>query len=160
MSEANPAGPAKELVCRVCVNLGNLPGKLGSRANRGRPGAFRGTQGYANVDHGSIVLIQRLEAEMVNHIVLLTFKLGHASQFQPLMKALAALRSKLPGMTGISGGPYDSPEGFNQGYTHGLIITFADAASRNQYLGHPDHEKVKADFLPLVEKVVAFDYTA
>ena len=97
---------------------------------------------------------------MVYHIVLLTFKPGHENRFQPLMTALRALRPKLSGMTGISGGPYDSPEGFNQGYTHGFIITFADAASRDHYLTHPDHEQVKADFLPLVEKVVAFDYLA
>jgi hypothetical protein len=95
---------------------------------------------------------------MVYHIVLLTFKPGSESRFEPLMTALGALRSKLPGMTGISGGPYDSPEGFNQGYTHGFIITFADPAARDRYLTHPDHEQVKADFLPLVEKVVAFDY--
>jgi len=97
---------------------------------------------------------------MIYHIVLLTFKPGHEDQMQPLHDALAALKQRIPGMTGLSGGPYDSPEGFNQGYTHGFVMTFADAASRDEYLGHPDHEKVKADFLPLVEKVVAFDFVA
>ena len=97
---------------------------------------------------------------MIYHIVLLTFKPGHDNQMQPLYDALAALKRKLPRMTGLSGGPYDSPEGANQGYTHGFVMTFADAAARNEYLVHPDHEKVKADFLPLVEKVVAFDFAA
>jgi hypothetical protein len=39
-------------------------------------------------------------------------------------------------------------------------MTFADAAARNEYLIHADHEKVKADFLPMVDKVVAFDFVA
>jgi stress responsive alpha/beta barrel protein len=97
---------------------------------------------------------------MVHHIVLLTFKPGHDRQWQPLLRALDALRPLIPGMMSLVGGPYDSPEGFNQGYTHGLLITFKDAAARNHYLDHPEHEKVKADFLPLVEKVVAFDFVA
>jgi len=97
---------------------------------------------------------------MVYHIVLLTFRPGYEEQWQPLLKALEALRGKISGMTSLCGGPYDSPEGFNQGYTHGLLMTFADRASRNTYLTHPDHEKVKADFLPLVEKAVAFDFAA
>jgi hypothetical protein len=97
---------------------------------------------------------------MIYHIVLLTFKPGHEHLMQPLHDALATLKTKLPGMTGLCGGPYDSPEGFNQGYTHGFVMTFADAAARNEYLVHPDHEKVKADFLPRVDKAVAFDFVA
>jgi hypothetical protein len=97
---------------------------------------------------------------MIYHIVLLSFKPGNEGQWQPLVRALEALRLHIPGMTGLRGGPYESPEGFNQGYTHGLLITFKDAASRNHYLDHPQHEKVKADFLPLVDKVVAFDFVA
>ena len=57
-----------------------------------------------------------------------------------------------------SAGPYSSPEGLNRGSTHGCLMTFADAAARNSYLTHPDHEKVKEQFLPFVEEVVAFDF--
>jgi len=95
---------------------------------------------------------------MVYHIVLLTFKPGGDVQFAPLHAALDALRAKLPGMLGVSGGRYSSPEGLNQGYTHGFIMTFADPAARDRYLVHPDHEAVKTKFLPFVDKVVAFDY--
>jgi hypothetical protein len=37
-------------------------------------------------------------------------------------------------------------------------MTFVDAAARNEYLTHPDHEKVKQAFLPDLEGVVAFDF--
>jgi hypothetical protein len=37
-------------------------------------------------------------------------------------------------------------------------MTFADAGARDVYLTHPEHEKVKSEFLPLVEAAVAFDF--
>jgi hypothetical protein len=58
----------------------------------------------------------------------------------------------------LSAGPYSSPEGLNKGFTHGCLMTFADAATRDQYLIHPDHEKIKDEFLPFMEDVIAFDF--
>jgi hypothetical protein len=74
------------------------------------------------------------------------------------MAALAALRTRLPGFLHFAAGPYSSPEGANRGFTHGCLMTFADAAARDHYLGHPDHERVKQEFLPSVEEVIAFDF--
>ncbi len=45
-----------------------------------------------------------------------------------------------------------------QGLTHGFIMTFADAAARDAYVVHPDHEKFKAAALEMVEDVVIFDF--
>ncbi|MCI0684192.1 MAG: Dabb family protein [Gemmataceae bacterium] len=94
----------------------------------------------------------------VHHVVLVTFKPGHDGQAPALFDALWALKAKLPGMQGYRYGLNSSPEGLNQGFTHGFVMTFADAAARDQYLVHPDHEAVKAKFLPLVEKVLVFDF--
>jgi len=94
----------------------------------------------------------------VHHLVLATFKPGHETKASGLFSALAALQTKLPGMTGYRFGANVSPEGLNQGFTHGFVMTFVDAAARDQYLVHPDHEQVKVDFLPYVEKVLVFDF--
>ena len=94
----------------------------------------------------------------VQHMVLLKMKPGRDERTHELFAALAALRATIPGILHFSGGPYASPEGLNQGYTHGFLITFADAAARDHYLTHPDHEEVKQTFLPHVESVIAFDY--
>ncbi|HUR28216.1 MAG TPA: Dabb family protein, partial [Planctomycetota bacterium] len=63
-----------------------------------------------------------------------------------------------------SWGAYASPEGMQRGYTHGFCMTFADAKSRDAYLPHPLHEKVKAEVLAILEGgidgVLAFDYEA
>jgi hypothetical protein len=97
--------------------------------------------------------------KQVYHVVLLRFKDGHESVAPSLFKALAELQ-KLPGMVSYRGGAYASPEGLNQGFTHGFVMTFVDAAARNAYLVHPDHDRVKDEFLPLVDKVIAFDFEA
>ncbi len=94
----------------------------------------------------------------VQHIVLLKFKPGADDRAEPLIAALAALRERLSGFLHFSAGPYASPEGLNRGFTHGCLMTFADASARNSYLTHPEHEKVKQQFLPFVEDVVAFDF--
>lgn len=92
-------------------------------------------------------------------MVLLRFRSDAAAE-QPgrLFRALEGLRHTLPGILHFAGGPYSSPEGLHQGYTHGFLMTFADAAARDHYLVHPDHEQVKQDFLPYLEGIVAFDF--
>jgi len=94
----------------------------------------------------------------VQHVVLVKFKAGHDGLAAPLFAALADLKVKLPGMLAYRFGPNSSPEGLNQGFTHGFVMSFADAAARDAYLVHPDHEAVKAKYLPFVEKVLVFDF--
>jgi hypothetical protein len=96
--------------------------------------------------------------KQVHHMVVVKFKAGNERFAGDLFTALQALKDKLPGMTHYAGGPYSSPEGANQGFTHGFLMTFRDAAARDHYLFHPEHEQVKSRFLPLVENVVAFDF--
>jgi hypothetical protein len=95
---------------------------------------------------------------IVHHLVLLKFKPDGADRAESLFAALAALRRQLPGFVHFCAGSYASPEGLNRGFTHGCLMTFADAQARNHYLDHPDHERVKQTFLPFVADVIAFDF--
>jgi hypothetical protein len=94
----------------------------------------------------------------IYHLVLLKFAPQKLDRVAPLFADLESLRKKIPGFLTITGGPYASPEGANQGYTHGIVMTFVDAATRDHYLTHPDHEKLKQAFLPDLEGVIAFDF--
>ena len=101
----------------------------------------------------------------VKHVVLLRFKADTpASEIDGIFAALDGLREKIPGILDFSGGAYSSDEGLDRGYTHGFVMTFADAASRDAYLPHPDHEVVKGQILPHldggIDGVVAFDWVA
>ena len=65
---------------------------------------------------------------------------------------------KIPGLLDMEHGPYDSGEGLNDGFTHGFIMTFDSAESRDAYLPHPAHEEVKAIVVPHLERLVVFDF--
>jgi hypothetical protein len=65
---------------------------------------------------------------------------------------------RIPGLLDMEHGPYDSTEGLNDGFTHGFIMTFDGPESREAYLPHPIHEKVKALVIPKLEGVVVFDF--
>ena len=54
-------------------------------------------------------------------------------------------------------GPYNSPEGLNDGFTHGFVMTFVSLESRDAYLPHPVHEQAKDVVVPNLERVIVFD---
>lgn len=92
------------------------------------------------------------------HVVLLKFPPKKADRADELFAALRDFCPKVPGFLSFTGGPYTSPEGLNQGYTHAFVMTFADAVARDRYLFHADHEAIKQTFLPDLEGVIAFDF--
>ncbi|HTD66717.1 MAG TPA: Dabb family protein [Candidatus Limnocylindria bacterium] len=95
----------------------------------------------------------------VQHIALFQFKVGtSADLIRSVSDHLARLAKDIPGITDFSIGTNNSPEGLAGGLTHGFVMTFQDAAARDNYLTHPEHEEFKAAALPHIEKVVVFDY--
>jgi Stress responsive A/B Barrel Domain len=89
---------------------------------------------------------------MIRHVVL--FKLRNdlnESTSAQIFAALKALQHQMPGITNISAGKDVSPEGLQRGFTHGFTVDFVDAAARNAYLPHPDHQKVGAMIVAATE---------
>lgn len=102
---------------------------------------------------------------MITHMVLLRFREDAAKQdVDRVFAELAGLKSRIPGLLSFSGGAYSSPEGMSKGFTHGFCMTFRDAAARDVYLPHPEHERVKKLVFALLDGgldgVVAFDYAS
>ena len=100
---------------------------------------------------------------MIRHVVLLRIRPdATAEQIKSMFAALAGLKGKIGGVKSFSWGPYSSHEGLNQGFTHGFVMDFVDAAARDAYLPHPAHEAVKGQVVALLDggldDVVAFDY--
>ena len=95
----------------------------------------------------------------VQHIALFRFKEGTSdSVIRQALDDLRRLAKVIPGISQFSIGRNNSPEGLADGLTHGFVMTFQDAAARDTYLRHPEHEKFKAFVLPHIAKVVVFDY--
>ena len=96
---------------------------------------------------------------LVRHMVLCRFNGDTTTaRIGELFGLIKSMKGKIPGIVGVEGGPYESPEGMNQGYTHGFLVTFESPADRDVYLPHPEHVIVRDALLPHVEAVVAFDF--
>ena len=97
----------------------------------------------------------------VKHIAFLQFKDGTTQDtIDSCFDALHSMVGKIDGLESMIGGPYDSDEGLNDGYTHGFIMTFDSPESRDAYLPHPIHEDVKDIVVPNLERFVVFDFNA
>jgi quinol monooxygenase YgiN len=95
----------------------------------------------------------------IKHIALFKFKEGTSEeQVQKVLDELMELSENVPGIEDYVAGLNNSPEGLNKGYTHGFVMTFTDAAARDAYLPHPEHERIKTEVLPLIEDVAIFDF--
>lgn len=95
----------------------------------------------------------------IKHLALIKFKDGTTDeQLTQLFDQLLDLSETVDGIEDYVSGPNSSPEGLNQGYTHAFVMTFRDAAARDSYLAHSDHDKFKETFLPLIDSVIVFDF--
>ena len=82
---------------------------------------------------------------MIRHVVL--FKLRKdldEKTAHDIFAALKALKGQVPGILAVSTGRDRSPEGLQHGNSHGFTVDFVDAAARDAYLPHPEHQKVGA----------------
>jgi hypothetical protein len=96
---------------------------------------------------------------MIRHFGVLQFKPEiNQDQIDECFLALAGMVGKIPGLLSVEHGPYQSDEGLNDGFTHGFIMTFDTAESRDKYLPHPEHERVRQIVVPCLERVVVFDF--
>jgi hypothetical protein len=95
----------------------------------------------------------------VKHIVLLKFKDGTSEeQIAKFFEELLDLSETVPGIDDYVSGANCSSEGRSQGMSHGFIMTFSDAAARDAYILHPEHERFKTMALTIVENVLIFEF--
>jgi hypothetical protein len=95
----------------------------------------------------------------VKHVALVKFKEGTSEQqIEKIFDEILDITETIPGIEDYVSGTNMSTEGLNQSFTHGLIMTFTDAAARNAYLSHPEHVRVQALILPHVDSVLVFDF--
>lgn len=95
----------------------------------------------------------------VKHIGFLKFKDGTPEEeITRIFDELMDISENIAGIEDYVYGPNTSPEGLSDGFSHAFVMTFADAASRDAYLPHPDHERFKAGAIPHIEKVMVVDF--
>jgi antibiotic biosynthesis monooxygenase (ABM) superfamily enzyme len=98
---------------------------------------------------------------MINHVVLLRLKEGVTEeQLNDCLNAIEKLKEKIPGIMEVSGGHDNSPEHKNNGFTWGFMVKFDSAENRDNYVPHPEHQKVVEKYvLPILADSLIFNYT-
>jgi len=95
----------------------------------------------------------------LKYISLIKFKEGTPEdQIQTIFDNILDVTETVPGIEDYVSGPNASPEGLNQGYTHAMIITFADGPARDAYLAHPEHERILGLIKPVADSILVFDF--
>jgi len=100
---------------------------------------------------------------MTHHMVILKIATDISdTEIKKVFNALAKLVDVIPGLISFSGGANNSPEGINHGYSHAFHMIFKDVHARDEYLPHPEHERVKKMIGNILDKcddpVLVFDY--
>jgi len=100
---------------------------------------------------------------MIRHCVFVKFRPDiSAAERDSIYDDLRALKGKLDGLVADSYGPNVSPEGLGKGFADGFTMDFRDAAARDAYLVHPDHQKAGARLVGAldggVDGLIVFDH--
>lgn len=69
---------------------------------------------------------------------------------------------KIEGILSFSYGAHNGNESSSQGFTHGMSFVFADVESRDIYIPHPEHKRIKTLITPLLKdasnSIIALDW--
>jgi len=102
---------------------------------------------------------------MIKHIVLVKFRNDiSTAQRNVIYQSVENLKQYVEGWQGFVAGANTTPEvGMDKGYNGGFVVDFADAASRDAYLIHPEHQKVGANIVASalngIDGIMVFDLT-
>jgi len=96
---------------------------------------------------------------MIRHLMLVKTKPTVTNeQLEHTKQAFLNAPTIFSGLKSVEWGLNNSPEHKNMGYEICILMTFADAESRDAFLPHPDHDKLKKIFVPIIEDIIVFDY--
>ena len=96
---------------------------------------------------------------MIRHILLIAFVSDITSEkLNRFREGFLGIPAVVEGISGVEWGVNDSPENKNAGFTHSVLMTFIDESALLHYLHHPEHEELKAIFLPFIRDIIVFDY--
>ena len=94
----------------------------------------------------------------ISHVVLVSWKSGRQARAEKLVRpAIRAFPQTIPDVLSVVEGHSSSPEGLENGFHYGFVITFAGAPARDAYLTHPSHLPVAEAIGDAAAQVVVFD---
>jgi hypothetical protein len=94
----------------------------------------------------------------ISHIVLVSWRSDAQVAAEELIRPLIRdFVHTIPGVVSVVEGDSSSPEGLENGYEYGFVVTFASPQARDAYLDDPNHRPVAAAIGAAAERIVVFD---
>ncbi len=96
---------------------------------------------------------------LLRHVVLFKFKDSSSPEdVKKVAEAFANLYGKVPQIKSFEWGINNSPEKFNEGFTHCFVLTFSAEKDLANYQLNPAHIEFQKILKPHMEKVFVVDY--
>jgi len=97
--------------------------------------------------------------KLLRHVVIFKFNdSSSAEDVQNVADTFYALKKSVPQIKEMEWGINNSPEQFNQGFTHCFIISFKSEKDLADYQNNPSHKAFQEVLKPHMEKVFVVDY--
>lgn len=104
-------------------------------------------------------ILKEAPDKVLRHVVVFKYKAeATESDIDKVNKAFANLKNEIPEIKAFEWGLNNSPEGFDQDFTHVYQLTFHSEEGRDIYLPHPAHKAFGALLGPYIDKVFVVDY--
>jgi hypothetical protein len=97
--------------------------------------------------------------KLLRHVVIFKFNDSSSpADVENVAKTFAALHGKVPQIVDFEWGINNSPEHYNQGFTHCFILSFKSEKDLADYQLHQAHIDFQTVLKPQMEKVFVVDY--
>ena len=94
----------------------------------------------------------------ISHVVLVSWKSGRQAEAEEFVRpAIRAFSHTVPHVLSVVEGHSSSPEGLENGFDYGFVITFTSAQTRDAYLTHPSHLPIAEAIGTAAAHIVVFD---
>lgn len=89
---------------------------------------------------------------MIRHCAFFRFRPDLTEEeIDQLLEGFVDLKGQIDGILDVIVGQNVSTEGLSQGFDHGIVMDFVDAAAVDAYLAHPAHLALAAKVVPRLE---------
>ena len=97
--------------------------------------------------------------KLLRHVVIFKFKdSSSAEDIKKVAETFAGLYGKVPQVKAFEWGINNSPEHFNEGFTHCFMLTFSSEKDLADYQLDPAHKAFQILLKPYMDKVFVVDY--
>jgi hypothetical protein len=131
-----------------------MPSRISTESTSIRPWCSTSQALTTTARHGSYAR----SVTAISHIVLVSWKSGSQSAVEDLVRpAIRGFVDTIPDVQSVVEGHSSSPEGLEDGFDYGFVVTFATAQARDAYLDDPVHRPVAEAIGAAAKRIVVFD---